>query len=75
LSLEEAHFVSGREIFPPPGFNGHIREDLEESRLPFKVDLVDLNEMADAYRVAQLQTHQKLKTCFSLLTKFRIFSN
>ena len=34
----------------PKGFISHMREEIEESRLPFKVDLVDANEMAESYR-------------------------
>jgi uncharacterized protein len=39
---------TGKEL--PSGFLSRLREDLEESRLPFKVDLVDLNEMAESYK-------------------------
>ena len=34
----------------PLGFIGHLKDEIEESRLPFKVDLVDANEMAESYR-------------------------
>ena len=36
------------------GFISHLREEIEESRLPFKVDLVDANEMAESYKVGAL---------------------
>ncbi len=38
----------------PKGFITHLREEIEESRLPFKVDLVDLNEMAESYKSGAL---------------------
>ncbi len=38
----------------PKGFISHLREEIEESRLPFKVDLVDANEMAESYKVGAL---------------------
>ena len=38
----------------PVGYISHMREDLEESRLPFKVDLVDVNEMAESYKDSAL---------------------
>ena len=38
----------------PKGFISHLREEIQESRLPFKVDLVDLNEMAESYKSGAL---------------------
>jgi predicted nucleotidyltransferase len=38
----------------PKGFISHLREEIEESRLPFKVDLVDVNYMADSYKSGAL---------------------
>lgn len=32
------------------GFISILKESIEESRLPLKVDLVDLNEMAESYK-------------------------
>jgi predicted nucleotidyltransferase len=34
----------------PVGFISILKETLEESSLPFKVDLVDLKELAESYR-------------------------
>jgi predicted nucleotidyltransferase len=34
----------------PPGFLGEVRDLLEKSRLPIKVDLVNVAELAEAYR-------------------------
>jgi uncharacterized protein len=36
------------------GFISHLREEIEESRFPFKVDLVDANEMAESYKSGAL---------------------
>ena len=38
----------------PIGFISHLREEIEESRLPLKVDLVDFQDMADAYKMTAL---------------------
>lgn len=38
----------------PKGFISHLKEEIEESRLPFKVDLVDVSEMADSYKAGAL---------------------
>jgi predicted nucleotidyltransferase len=38
----------------PPGFMSRIREVIEESSFPFKVDLVNLNEMADSYKIGAM---------------------
>lgn len=36
--------------FLPPGFLSKIRENIEESRFPFTVDLVDRAELASSYQ-------------------------
>ena len=36
------------------GFMSNLRDSIEESRLPYKVDIVDLREMADSYRFGVL---------------------
>ena len=38
----------------PNGFISHLKDEIEESRLPFKVDLVDANEIADSYKVGAI---------------------
>jgi predicted nucleotidyltransferase len=38
----------------PQGFMSNLRDSLEESRLPYKVDIVDFREMADSYRFGVL---------------------
>jgi predicted nucleotidyltransferase len=38
----------------PTGFISGLKEAIEESRLPFKVDLVDFKDMADSYRTTAL---------------------
>jgi predicted nucleotidyltransferase len=38
----------------PKGFISHIIEEIEESRLYFKVDLVDADELAESYRSGAL---------------------
>ncbi len=38
----------------PVGFISGLRESVEESRLPFKVDLVDTQEMANSYRMTAI---------------------
>ncbi len=44
----------------PAGLLGLISEALEESRLPFKVDLVNESELADSYREGVLDERQAL---------------
>lgn len=39
----------------PKGFLSKLKEAIEESRLPFKVDLVNVNEMAESYKVGALK--------------------
>jgi len=34
---------------------GQLKEGLEESELPYKVDIVDINELADSYRSKALK--------------------
>jgi predicted nucleotidyltransferase len=34
----------------PPGLFSRIREDLEESRIPYQVDLIDLSKTETAFR-------------------------
>src|SRR5690606_7876614 len=36
---------------------GHIKEQIEESRIPFKVDLVEYKELADSYKI-QVQSER-----------------
>jgi len=36
------------------GFISQLKDEIEESRLPFKVDLVDANEIADSYKVGAI---------------------
>jgi predicted nucleotidyltransferase len=38
----------------PVGFISSIKESIEESRLPYKMDLVDLKDMADSYKSTAL---------------------
>lgn len=38
----------------PIGFISILKESIEESRLPLKVDLVDFQDMADAYKMTAL---------------------
>jgi hypothetical protein len=38
----------------PVGFMSDLRESIKESRLPYKVDLVDFKDMADSYRTTAL---------------------
>lgn len=39
----------------PVGFISKLKETIEESRFPFKVDLVNLKEIADSYREGALK--------------------
>lgn len=45
----------------PPGFLSQIREQLEESRLPYKVDLVCLDDLAQSYRDDVLNTRVRIE--------------
>ncbi len=40
----------------PSGFLSRIKEDIEESRFPFTIDLVDEAELASSYRDSVLKT-------------------
>jgi uncharacterized protein len=38
----------------PLGFTAKLKEDIEESRFPFKVDIVNLADIADSYKVGTI---------------------
>ena len=44
----------------PLGFISDLRETIEESRLPYKVDLVDFKDMADSYKSTALSDRIQL---------------
>lgn len=44
-----------------PSLLSEIRESLEESTLPYKVDLVPLSELAEAYKAGVLKDRIELK--------------
>ncbi len=40
----------------PPGFISQIKENIEESRFPFSLDLVNEEDLTDSYRASVLAT-------------------
>ena len=44
----------------PKGFVSQITEDIEESRIPYKVDLVNIKELASSYRDNVIRDRVKL---------------
>ena len=44
----------------PPGFLGEMKDRLEKSRLPIKVDLVNASDLADAYRSQVMRERRPL---------------
>lgn len=44
----------------PPGFISEIIEDIENSNFPYKVDLVNTNDLAESYRPSILKDRVKL---------------
>ena len=47
-------YETKENIHLPLGFISSLKESIEESRLPYKVDLVDLKDMADSYKSTAL---------------------
>ena len=45
---------------PPSGLIYSIKESAEESRLPFKIDMVDLCDLAQSYRDQVLQDRKSV---------------
>ncbi|MGE3760505.1 MAG: hypothetical protein AB7H97_22255, partial [Pseudobdellovibrionaceae bacterium] len=44
----------------PVAFIATVKDHLEESTLPYKVDLVNLDELAESYKKSVLQDRQPL---------------
>jgi predicted nucleotidyltransferase len=47
-------------LIPKAGMLFSIKSDLEESRFPFTVDLVEVNKLAESYRDSVLSERKKL---------------
>lgn len=45
----------GSDSHLPPGLLSQIKEAVEESRLPYKVDFVNITDLAESYRQGVLQ--------------------
>lgn len=45
----------------PPSLIGSVSEDLEESSLPIKVDLVNIEDLAESYRESVLRDRTEVK--------------
>lgn len=53
-------FKSDSEIFLPSGFLSKIKENIENSRFPYLVDLVEEKYLASSYRNSVLKTMVEL---------------
>jgi len=50
-----------RDNYPLPiGFISGLRESIEESHLPYKVDIADIHDLADSYRSTALADRIKI---------------
>lgn len=52
--------ISDRAVLPA-GFLSRIQEEVEESRLPYKVDLVEMRQLAESYREGILKDRREIQ--------------
>ncbi len=56
----DIHYSISKDLTLPRGYIAKINEDIEESRFPFKVDLVLEDQVASSYRARILSERKEI---------------